>query len=83
MSVSDVLVVGLAAFYIWYLLAEATIFDRPLGWVREKGHPLIGCSYCSAFWIVGVLLLIATKSYDPLTHIAAAGVAGLAGAHRG
>lgn len=79
---SEVLIVGLAAFYIWYLLAEATIFDRVLGWPREHWGPLVSCGYCSAFWIVPILLCL-TGDYDPLAHLAAAGVVGLAAVHSG
>lgn len=75
---NQVLVVGLAGFYLWYLLSQATILDRPLGWIRDKGDALVGCSWCSGFWITAVLLL-ATGNYDPLTHLASAAVVGVMG----
>lgn len=79
---SEALLVGLAAYYVWYLICQADIFDKPLAWPREHWSPLIGCPWCLGFWVTGLILLL-THSYDPVTHLAASGVAGLAGSHSG
>lgn len=81
-SLPVVLIAGLAGFYIWYLLSQASLFDRLLAYPREHWGPLWGCPFCAGFWIVGILLLIAGV-YDPLTHLAAAGLTGLLGSHSG
>lgn len=77
-SLTVIAVSGLAGLYVWYLLAHATILDRPMGWARERWPLLIGCPWCAGFWIVG-LILLATGTYDPLTHLATAGLVGLMG----
>lgn len=81
-SLTIIAVTGLASVYLWYLIAQASIFDKPLAYPREHWGPLIGCPWCAGFWLVGVLL-IATKTYDPLTHLATAGLVGLLGSHSG
>lgn len=75
------LVVGLAAVYLWFLLAHATITEpvfrrarKADGWVGE----LVGCAWCAGWWITGILLLV-TGQYDPITHLAAATVCGVVG----
>ncbi len=49
---------SLAAFFVWYLIGEASIFDRPRAWVVERLGPkfdeLVECPWCSGFWIVGL-----------------------------
>lgn len=75
-----VIVVGLAALYVWYLLAHASLFDKPFGWPREHWGPLWMCPWCAGFWIVGLILLL-TGSYDIGVHLAATAVTGLAGTH--
>lgn len=79
-SLPLVLIAGLAAFYIWYLLAHASLFDKVLAYPRDKWGPLWMCGFCAGFWLVG-LLLVVTKNYDPVTHLAAAGVVGVIGSH--
>lgn len=79
-ALNIVLITGLAGFYIWYLLAEATITEPLFRYPREHWGPLWGCPFCSGFWITG-LLLILTGTYDPITHLAATAVTGLAGKH--
>lgn len=74
----DVLVVGLAGVYVYYLLAHATILDWLLAWPRERWSPLIGCAWCAGFWITGALLV---TDYDPVTHLAAATVVGVVGGY--
>lgn len=81
-SIPFVLITGLAGLYIWYLLSQASIFDRLFAYPRENWGPLWNCPWCSGFWITGGLLL-AAGVYDPITHLAAAGVTGLAGSHSG
>lgn len=77
-SLTVIAVVGLAALYLWYLIGHSTLLDKPLGGARERWPLLIGCPWCAGFYIVG-LLLIATQTYDPLTHIATAGLVGFMG----
>lgn len=77
-ALNIVLIAGLAGFYLWYLLAEATLFDRVFAYPREHWGALWNCSFCAGFWIVGVLLLV-TESYDPVTHLAATAVCGVTG----
>lgn len=72
------LLVGLAALFLWYLLAESTILNKPMGWPREHLPLLIGCAWCCGFWLVALLLVI-TGDYHPLTHLAAAGFVGFVG----
>jgi hypothetical protein len=81
-SLTIISVVGLAGLYLWYLIAQASIFDKVLAYPRNHWGPLIGCPWCAGFWITG-LLLLATQSYDPLTHIATAGLVGILGTHSG
>jgi hypothetical protein len=77
-SLTVVAIVGLSALYVWYLLAHATILDRPLAYPREHWGPLWGCPWCAGFWITGLILLV-TQTYDPLTHLATAGAVGFMG----
>lgn len=77
-SLSVVAIVGLSALYVWYLIAHSTILDKPMGAARERWPLLIGCPWCAGFWIVG-LILLATQTYDPLTHLATAGLVGFMG----
>lgn len=77
-----VLITGAAAVYLWYLASQATIFDRPLSHPREHWGSLWNCPWCLGFWLTG-LLLLATGTYDPITHLAAAGVTGFVGSHTG
>lgn len=73
-----VAVVGLASVYVWYVVALSTIGDRPFGRLRDRWPMLIGCCWCSSLYITAGILL-ATGNYDPLTHAASAGMAGLLG----
>lgn len=77
----EFVLVGFAGFFIWYVLAQATILDKPLGWVREHWAPLVGCGMCAGFWITGLLILTAdgVSGYDLFTHLAAASVVGVLG----
>lgn len=77
-SLTVVLITGLAALYLWYLAAEATIFERPFAYPREHWGPLWNCPWCLSFWTVG-LILLATDQYNPVAHAAAAAVAGYLG----
>lgn len=77
-SLTVVAIVGLSALYVWYLLAHSTLLDKPMGPARERWPLLIGCPWCAGFWIVG-LLLVVTQTYDPLTHLATAGLVGIMG----
>jgi hypothetical protein len=77
-SVAVVVIVGLAAFYLWYVLAIASIGDRVFAYPRDHWGPLWGCSFCAGFWLTGLLLLV-TGTYDPLTHLACAGLCGVVG----
>lgn len=71
-------VVGFAGFFVWWVLAYSTLLDRPMSWPREHWAPLVMCSMCACFWITGAILLV-TGQYDPLIHLAAAGLAGAVG----
>lgn len=78
---NEVVLVGLASLYLWFLLAKASITEPLLGtarshegWVGE----LVNCGFCSGFWLTGGLLL-ATGTYDPVTHLATASVVGVVG----
>lgn len=77
-SVPLVAIVGLAALYVWYLLAHAAIFDKPFAYPREHWESLWMCPWCSGLYLTAGLLL-ATGTYDPVTHLAAAGVVGVLG----
>lgn len=79
-SVPVVLIAGMAVVYVWYLLAHATIFDRLLAYPRDHWGPLWMCPWCAGFWLSGLALLL-TGTYDPLTHLATAGVVGVVGSH--
>lgn len=73
-----VLITGLAAFYLWYLMSEATIFDKVFAYPREHWGPLWNCPFCSGFYLTA-LVLILTQTYDPVTHLAATAVCGVTG----
>lgn len=75
---SEVIVIGLACLYLWYLLAQATILDKPLGWIRDKGSALIMCPWCAGFWITGLYVWAATD-YTVTVHLACAGFVGFVG----
>lgn len=77
-SLPIVLITGVAATYVWYVLAQSTIGDRVFAYPREHWGPLWGCPWCAGFWITGLLLLV-TGTYDPLTHAATAGAVGFMG----
>lgn len=81
-NLAIVLITGLAAMYVWYLASQATIFDRVFGYPREHWGTLWNCPWCLGFWVTGLILLL-TGSYDPVTHLAAAGVTGILGSHSG
>lgn len=81
-SLPIVLIAGLAGFYVWYLLSQASLFDRLLAYPRDKWGALWNCGFCAGFWLVG-LILLATGTYDPVTHLAATGFAGFVGSHSG
>lgn len=76
---SDILTIGLIATFVFYLLAHATLLDKPLGWPREHCARLIGCSFCAGFWITGALTFLG--GYDWRTHLAAAAVVGILGGY--
>lgn len=75
-----VFVAAAASLYVWYLIALSTLLDKPLGRTRDRWPLFIGCPWCAGFWITG-LVLIGAGHYDPFTHVAAAGLVGLAGSH--
>lgn len=81
-SLTVIAVVGLAVFYVWWVLAHASLFDKVLAYPREHWGPLWMCGFCAGFWLSG-LALIVTGTYDPLTHLAAAGLVGILGTHSG
>ena len=78
-SLPVVLIVGLAALYVWYLMEHATITERVFAYPREHWGPLWGCPWCAGFWVVGLLLVLQPDFYDPYTHLAAAAVGGFMG----
>lgn len=77
-SIPIVAIVGLAAVIIWYLLSEATIFDRLFRYPREHWGALWNCPWCVSFYTTAAMLIIAGV-YDPLTHLATWGFAGFVG----
>lgn len=79
-SIPIVAIAGVAVFYVWWLLAHATILDKPLAYPREHWGSLWMCPFCACFWLSGLLLLV-TGTYDPVTHLAVTGVAGVMGSH--
>ena len=81
-NLAVILVTGLAVFYVWWVLAHASLFDRVLAYPREHWGPLWMCAFCAGFWLTGLALLV-TGTYDPLTHLATAGLVGLIGSHSG
>lgn len=81
-SIPIVAITGFAALIIWYLASEASIFDKVFAYPREHWGSLWNCPWCLGFWLTGLILLV-TGTYDPLTHLAAAGVAGWLGAKSG
>lgn len=81
-SVPVVLITGFAALILYYLASQATIFDRVFAYPRDHWGPLWNCPWCLSFWTTGVLL-VATGTYDPVTHLAAWGFAGFMGSHSG
>ena len=49
-------VLVLAAFRVFWLVAEDTIFDRPRGWLTDNGDReyvalFLTCPWCAGFWI--------------------------------
>lgn len=57
----EFLLLGLAAWRIWHLLAEDGIFDRPRDRLFPEGtywrEELIGCPYCLGFHVSLVVYL--------------------------
>jgi hypothetical protein len=57
-SLYEFALLALAAFYLYYLIGEAAIFDRPRDWLSEKVgtrfDDLVSCPWCSSFYIVGL-----------------------------
>ena len=44
----------LAAWRVWYLLAEDEILVRPRDWIEDRSkfaEKLLACPYCSGFWV--------------------------------
>lgn len=77
-SIPIIVTVGLAAVYVWYVLALSTIGDGVFAYPREHWGPLWGCPWCAGLYLTAILLLV-TGTYDPLTHLACAGFAGVVG----
>jgi hypothetical protein len=77
-----VLVCALAALYLWYLAAEATLFDRVFAYPREHWGALWNCPWCLSAWTTAIML-IATQTFDPITWLAAAGTDGFLGSKAG
>jgi hypothetical protein len=75
---SEVAVVGLAALFVWYLLAESTLLAKPLAYPREHWPLLIGCAWCAGFWLTG-LIYWGAFDYTLVGHVAAAGLTGYLG----
>lgn len=79
-SIPIVVITGFAAVVIWYLLSQATIFDRVFAYPREHWGMLWNCPWCTSFYSTALLLLV-TGTYDPMTHLASWGFAGFVGSH--
>lgn len=76
---ADVLLIAAASLYVWYVCAHSYVGRLPFGWARERFPLLVECPWCLGFWITGALSW--TLGYDPMTHLAAAGIVGWAGTH--
>jgi hypothetical protein len=81
-SLPIVVIVGFAAVILWYLLSQATIFDRIMAYPREHWGQLWNCPWCVSFYTTAALL-VAAGVWDPITHLAAWGFAGFVGSHSG
>jgi hypothetical protein len=79
-SVTLILTTGLAAVYLWYLIARAEITAPVFGWARENArlNSLIGCPWCLGFWLTGTITLY--NGYNLFHHLAAATIVGIIGA---
>lgn len=81
-ALNVVLITGLAGLYLWYLAAEATIFDKVFSYPREHWGALWNCPWCLSAWTVAIMLAV-TGTFDPITWLAAAAVAGFLGSKAG
>ncbi len=47
------ILIGLAAYRTWRLLADDTILDRPRAWVvrSERVSEFASCCWCLGFWV--------------------------------
>ncbi len=85
MSLTEILIVGLAAGRGYQLLAHDSILDTPRQWV-DNNWPRVGdwlsCAWCAGFWIA---LLTVSLWFTDLRWVilfgAVAEVASLAGLH--
>ncbi len=71
----------LAAFYFYYLIGEAGIFDRPRDWLSAKLGPhfddLVSCPWCSSFYLVGIGWLVGWLLFPTETVVLAVPFAGM------
>ncbi len=68
------LLLALAAFRVWRLLAEDAILDRPREWALHKlpkGEEFLVCPWCAGFWI-SVLWWLAWVAWPRWTLVVAA-----------
>lgn len=83
MSAVLLVVMALAAYRLWHLVAEDTIIERPRAWLVKRSAKLsdfITCPWCAGFWIsCGVVAVTAQLVSVPLPALQAAAVSGLVG----
>lgn len=50
---TEVILAGFACHFIFHLVSDAVIFDRPRGWLIEKGwwFYVLSCPYCLIAWL--------------------------------
>lgn len=83
----EVIIVGLAALFAWVFMSQLHTpgFGPIQRWLRRGWRvPLIGCPWCSGFWLALIFtLLLQWGRWDlvatPLTILAGAAVCGFLG----
>lgn len=87
------LLIGLATYRLWRLVAVDNILDRPRDWFYNRANgpvsrwfgEMIGCVWCLGFWIAGGMTATAALTYHwgwleaLVVWVAASAVAGFAG----
>lgn len=80
----EFVLLALAAFRVWKLIADDEILDRPRDWIIEridlgrgqtKWQDFIICPWCAGFWISGLMLAIYLATLGSWPDSVGAGVA--------